>query len=158
MKLSTILKARRALKSAAPLPADCGELCGARCCRGDDGDGVLLLPGEEKLLFLSPGLKKGRSDNGRLYVSCPGKCVRAFRPFLCRIYPLGILWERETIRVVADPRAKIVCPLLQVPEYIAPSFVAAVRRAGKILARDPEGRAFLRDFTRELREYHKFIG
>ena len=158
MKLSTIRRARRAVKNVTPLPADCGELCGARCCQGSEEDGVLLLPGEEKLLFLSPGLKKKRSENGRPYVSCSGKCVRAFRPFLCRIYPLGILWEKGRIRVVADPRAKRTCPLLLVPAYISPEFIASVRRAGEILVQDPDGRAFLRDFTRELREYHRFIG
>ena len=156
--LSVLIKARRAMGKATPLPADCGELCGARCCRGSEKDGVLLLPGEEKLLCLSPGLRKGRSENGRLYAFCRGRCVRAFRPFLCRIYPLGILWERQKIRVVADPRAKRTCPLLLAPEYITPAFIAAVRKAGEILAHDAEGRAFLRDFTRELKDYHRFIG
>ena len=157
MRLSTLLKARLAVRNTTPLPADCGELCGARCCRGGDEDGVLLLPGEDKLLFLSPHLKRKRSENGRPYVICPGKCIRVFRPFLCRIYPLGILWKKGKIRVVADPRAKRTCPLLLAPAYISHDFIASVRHAGEILTQDADGRAFLRDFTGELEAYRKFI-
>ncbi len=153
-----ILRARRAIGKLTPIPADCGRLCGARCCHGGKNDGVLLLPGEEKLLFLSPGLEKGKSENGRSYAFCRGKCVRRFRPFLCRIYPLGILLRGERILVTADPRAKRTCPLLLAPEYLSPAFIGAVRRAGEILKGDPEGRAFLRDLTKELRDYHRFIG
>jgi hypothetical protein len=43
-------KCHEMLDSVTPLRTDCGALCGARCCRGGPGDGMLLFP-EEALLY-----------------------------------------------------------------------------------------------------------
>ena len=44
-----IKKAYEAIGTLTPLKSDCGRLCGAVCCKGDDETGMLLFPGEESL-------------------------------------------------------------------------------------------------------------
>ena len=158
MKVGEILALYRVLGSLTPIRADCGELCEAACCKGSDEDGMLLLPGEEKLLRFSPGLRLKTSQNGRAYAVCNGKCVRALRPFSCRIYPLAILKDGDNVRIVADPRAKYTCPLLKAPEYIDPDFVRALRKAGKLMMKSASGRAYLDLLAEELRAYYRFTG
>jgi len=158
VKTKTILSLYRALGSLTPIPADCGELCGAKCCQGGPDDGMLCLPGEEKLLRFVPGLTLRHTPEGVRYVTCNGKCLRAFRPFFCRIYPLIPIYENRKIKVIEDPRAAYHCPLLSASELMDSAFRRAVCRAGHILARDPEGRQFLEHLTADIREYRRFTG
>ena len=158
MKIGDILRIYKVIGSKTPIPADCGELCGAKCCRGSEDDGMLLLPGEEKLMRHAPGMTVRTSENGRQYVICRGTCRRALRPFACRIYPLVLLKDGDTVRVTADPRARYHCPLLEATEYITPDFVRALRKAGKIIMESASGRAFLEDLAEELRAYYRFTG
>jgi hypothetical protein len=44
-----------------PIPADCGKLCGKRCCQGGEDDGMILFPGEE---VASPLAVTARMMNG----------------------------------------------------------------------------------------------
>lgn len=48
---SGLEKALDELEAVTPLkPFNCGRLCSARCCSGDENDGMGLFPGEEELL------------------------------------------------------------------------------------------------------------
>lgn len=73
-------KAFRLLRYATPLRTDCGVLCGARCCKGDDETGMLLFPGEPTALRVI-------ETEGRRLAVCGGVCDRNERPLSCRIFP-----------------------------------------------------------------------
>ena len=47
--LNAVQEARALLENATPLKGDCGRLCRAACCAGDEETGMLLFPGEETL-------------------------------------------------------------------------------------------------------------
>lgn len=158
MKIREILALYRIIGAKTPIKADCGELCGAACCQGGEEDGMMVLPGEEKLLRLWPGMRIKKSANGHVYAVCDGRCRRALRPFSCRIYPLALLKVGDEVRVVADSRAKYRCPLLAAPAYIDPDFVRALRKAGKLICRSASGRAYLEELAKELRAYYRFTG
>ena len=46
------------LEEVTPLPADCGQLCGAACCKGDDETGMYLFPGERVMYRVMPDVYK----------------------------------------------------------------------------------------------------
>ncbi len=138
-------------EDAAPLKTDCGVLCEKACCGGDETVGMLLFPGEETSL---PVTEAG----GRRYVLCGGKCSRKDRPLSCRIFPLfPVPDERGVIRVTADARGDAVCPLARQAEHVRfdPRFVRRVKKAGKLLAKDPACLAFLRETAEEIGEAEK---
>lgn len=154
----TLLRAYTAIGKRTPIPADCGELCNAKCCKGGKDDGMLLLPGEQVFLRHSPGIELRKTPEGLRYAVCHGRCNRLLRPFMCRIYPLVMVPDGNSCRVIPDPRAKYHCPLLRAQEYLDPDFIAAVKRAGDILMGDPDGRAFLCKLGKEVEEYSRFTG
>ncbi len=147
------------LEDVTPLDTDCGRVCDGRCCRPSaDSIGMLLLPGEETLLAgedytISP------ADGGML-LTCDGTCRREMRPFACRVFPLfPYVGENGRVRAVYDPRSFRLCPLTQncarVP--LRRDFVRAVRRAGRILMRDPACAAFLRANSREIDDLGRLL-
>jgi hypothetical protein len=156
-------KARCLLETVTPLKTDCGRVCGARCCSSMEGEetGMLLFPGEEETLAGKPGWTLRDTEAGKLAV-CQGKCDRADRPLACRIFPLLPVVREDGIRAAADERARAVCPLLrQGIRGMDPAFTEAVREAGRILAGDPETRAFLVMLTEEqdgLKALRKKLG
>ena len=84
---------------------------------------------------------------------CSGRCSRQERPLACRIFPLLPVLRDGTVKIAADQRAKTICPLVrQGVRGMDPAFKDAVREAGKILAEDPEQRAFLEMLTAEQDE------
>ena len=131
----------RILDDATPTGSDCGLLCGARCCDGGPGDGMLLFPGEE-LLYQKTGLPDGWTigesrirlpgrDKPVAILVCSGTCDRRLRPLSCRIFPLlPRVDARGGIRLEPDLRALPLCPLLtsagNAAHRIRPSFVRAV--------------------------------
>ncbi|MBO5798348.1 MAG: hypothetical protein J6R77_08420 [Clostridia bacterium] len=145
------------LGDLTPLPADCGEVCAAACCGGGDGDGMLLFPGEESLLGGDGCILR---ENGREVFVCHGTCDRDHRPLACRLFPLfPYLTEEGRIRVVYDPAAFRLCPLVQLKERVRlqREFVRAVAAVGYRLRRDPVGRAFLEERSREIDEINRFL-
>ena len=133
-----------------PLRADCGQLCGGACCKGNDDTGMRLFPHEESELTVKTG-----EDGGRLAV-CNGTCDREKRPLSCRIFPFfPTIDEKGRIFVEIDHRAGRLCPLLMHSEEIAfdPRFFRAVKRVGKVLSKDAECRAFLEQITEEIDLY-----
>ncbi len=138
----------RLFDGVTPLKQDCGALCGKACCGGDAADGMLLFPCEETALQV-------RENGGRRFALCPGVCDRAGRPLACRIFPLfPVPDEKGRVRVVNDLRGARLCPLVRQYENVrfSPRFRRRVRKAGRILSRDPDCRAFLREIGEELAE------
>jgi hypothetical protein len=131
-----------------PLKQDCGVLCGGACCKGDENTGMRLFPHEETPLRVV-------ETEGARYAVCGGACSREDRPLSCRIFPFfPTVDEKGKVHVVADLRAGSVCPLARHSEEVAfdPCFLRRVKKAGKLLARDAEGLAFLKEITREIEE------
>lgn len=138
-----------------PLPADCGEVCGAACCRGEADRGMLLFPGED----VPPFGRVQQQGDRRLFV-CGGECDRTHRPLACRIFPLfPYVTADGRVRAVYDPRAFAVCPLVRLNANVRlqRDFVRRVRRVGRALMRDPAGRAFLQQQSREIDEINRFL-
>ena len=155
----TIQKALALLETVTPLDVDCGTVCDGRCCRpSEDSIGMLLLPGEERLLA-DAGFTIVPSDGGNL-LTCDGTCRRAMRPFACRIFPLfPYVGEDGIVRAVYDPRSWRLCPLTRNCAHVRLNreFVRAVRRAGTLLMQDPACAAFLRAQSREIDEIARLL-
>lgn len=158
MDTSTLLRAYEIIGERTPMLADCGQLCGAACCREDeDGQGgVHLFPGERALLSDCPW---GRVQPGSLapMLVCEGPCDRDRRPLGCRIFPLTPVRGKSgkwTVRM--DVRARAMCPLARSGVGgLDPAFVRAVRDALRAVAEEPEGEAFLERWYRLEEEYRK---
>ena len=150
-------KAYCEIGSMTPISADCGKLCGARCCRGDENDGMIVFPGEEKLLSAHGYKLMQREMNGFpvYFTSCNGSCNRVYRPLSCRIFPLAPTLRDGTLKIIPDPRAKYLCPLL-LADSVEEKFKAAVERAFSLLSEDENVREMLIHYTAMLDEYSKF--
>ncbi len=158
--MSDVLRQALALLTdVTPLDTDCGNVCDGRCCRPSaDSVGMLLLPGEEKLLS-DEGFTIIPADGGHL-LTCDGSCRREVRPFACRVFPLfPYVGENGTVRAVYDPRSWRLCPLTRNCAHVRlkPDFVRAVRKAGTLLMSDPACAAFLRAQSREIDEISQLL-
>lgn len=141
-------KLYRLFDGVTPLKTDCGVLCEKACCSGDETTGMLLFPHEETTLRVI-------SAEGRRIAVCGGSCDRAARPLSCRIFPLfPVPDENGGIRVAVDLRGAGICPLARHGEDVIfyRKFLRRLKKAGKLLAADPECRAFLTETGRELAE------
>lgn len=143
------------LGTLTPLTVDCGVLCGGACCKGDAQTGMRLFPHEESPLPVTA------LENGVRLAVCDGTCDRATRPLACRIFPFfPTIDEKGRIFVEADDRAKRLCPLLIHSDEIVfdKRFFKALKKVGKLLAKDDECRAFLEETTAEIDTYRAFLG
>ncbi len=132
---------------------DCGELCGAACCCGGEEDGMLLFPGESTTLCVTS------ASVGRLAV-CDGHCCRDERPLSCRIFPFfPTVDEKRRVTVRIDSRAMRICPLAQYSENVIfdRKFIRRLKRGGKLLAKDDECFAFMREITLQIEELDRFF-
>ena len=151
MEKNLILRAWSEIGGATPMNTDCGQICGAACCRPDDDGkgGVCLLPDENRLIG-DPEWAETDFDeamNAPMIV-CNGMCDRARRPFLCRIFPLCPVYGKNGWTVRMDARARAVCPLCGGGlRALDPEFVRKCARAVRLIADDPDGEAFLRKWT-----------
>ena len=158
MDKELILRAYALLGDLTPMIADCGALCGAACCRPDeDGQGgVYLFPGEKALLADQPWARVLPAAFAPMML-CDGTCARDARPLGCRIFPLTPVRGRNggwTVRM--DARARAMCPLAASGiGGLDPRFVRAARDALRLVARDPEGEAFLEKWLALEEEYRK---
>jgi len=117
------------LGQLTPIAADCGRLCDKRCCRGGNGDGMILFPGEPPLGNLTINDTEINGVRVRFAV-CPGRCKREQRPLSCRIFPFApYLDSNGEVAVIADPRAEPICPLVSEAALpmVDPRFVRAVK-------------------------------
>ena len=159
----TLARCRALLADVTPLPGDCGEVCGAACCRSLPGEetGMLLFPGEEAFYADRPGWKTVPAEGGALLI-CPGRCERSERPLACRMFPLLPLARGEEIRAAVDARARAVCPLASSgARGLRADFTEAVRACGVLLRGDPALSDALLRLTAwhdELRETQKRFG
>lgn len=140
--------------NSTPLKADCGLLCGNACCKGDDNIGMILFPFEET------NLKVKITQSGERLAVCSGICDRDKRPLSCRIFPFfPTIDKKGRIFVEKDYRGGLLCPLLEHIDEISfnPKFFKALKRVGKILAKNPRCREFLYKTTEEIDLYYKFL-
>ncbi len=142
------------LGDLTPLTADCGRLCGGACCKGDEKTGMRLFPFEQTTLTVVE-----TEDGGRLAV-CDGTCDREKRPLSCRIFPLfPTVDEKGRVFVELDYRAARLCPMVAHSDEIVfdKRFLKAVKKAGKLLVKDPACRVFLEETTAEIDTYAAFL-
>ena len=146
------------LDRVSPLPYDCGEGCGAACCRNEYFDDdtepyIYLLPGEKEYLDeAGAGLKTGReltkdhdlpASYGKYvqvaYCAGPDSCDRRFRPVQCRTFPLTPHYteDGELRLIFYDGELPYVCPLIRERVELSEDFKEAVAEAWRILAEDP---------------------
>ena len=150
------------LANVTPLPADCGALCGSRCCKGDKSQGMILFPGEWEYLqspsFLSCQKREMQGISVDFAV-CNGHCPRNLRPLSCRVFPFAPYLSRGTLSVIADPRARYLCPLLQCDAegLIQQGFCDSIHRAFAILRSDEMVSAFLQLYSNMLDQYRRFV-
>ena len=158
MNQEILINARGLLGGLTPMLTDCGQLCGAACCRPDeDGQGgVYLFPGEEALLEPCAWGRVGPSPFTPM-LTCEAPCDRERRPLACRIFPLTPVRGKSgrwTVRM--DVRARAMCPLVRSGiGGLDPDFVRAARDALRLIARDPEGDAFLEKWAALEEEYRR---
>ena len=150
-------KAYSEIGALTPISADCGKLCGAKCCQGDENMGMILFPGEEKLMsaYGFPVRETKVNDYPAFFTSCGGSCKRPYRPLSCRIYPLAPDYRDGELKIVEDPRAKMSCPLL-VASAVEDKFRDAVYRAFSILIEDSAICEMLTHYTAMLDKYRVF--
>lgn len=160
----TIRKAWQILDDATPFDRDCGKACGARCCKGDEHSGMLLLNGERELLkeLGADFLTFGETEDGDTYAVCNGKCDRKLRPFACRIYPLFALpfidedGDLVSLRLIKDPRAESVCPIAAADVKVNFEFERAVKRAVRMLLSNEILKNSYADITKQIWEIKAF--
>ena len=164
------LQLYRLFDKVTPIKADCGRLCGKRCCKGDDG-GMYLFPGEEKVFqMLEPDWAEiEKSDfcysfNGKakqtLILFCNGRCDRYQRPLACRIFPLTPYINKDgKAEIIVDPRAKALCPLsntLDITDFDA-KFVKNIKKAFTVLMKNKEIAEYLKQYSEYIEEYKIFF-
>lgn len=140
-------------ESVTPLRADCGEICSKACCKGDENTGMLLFPLEETTLTV-------KEENGIRLAVCGGECDRSERPLSCRIFPFfPMVNDKGEIEAVIDSRGFGVCPLVEHSAEVKfdRRFLRTVRRAGKILMRDEDTRAFMTKMSEEIKAQEELI-
>ncbi len=134
-----------------PLEFDCGKLCDGACCKGDENTGMLLFPGEEKLIDSSINIIE---KDGQRYAVCNGTCDRRKRPLSCRIYPLfPSINENGEIEIIYDSRAN--CPLVAGEVKINRRFCKAVKRVGKYLLLNEETKECYKAISEDVEEIQK---
>lgn len=147
-------KINKTIGELTPLKADCGVLCNKACCKGDESIGMRLFPFEET------ALNKTQNSVGETIVICNGICDRNTRPLACKIFPFfPTIDEKGKIFVELDYRGKLLCPMIDHCDEIIFNnrFLKAIKKVGKILAKDEICRKFLYDNTDEIDTYIKFL-
>lgn len=149
-KLSVIERAKQCIGLLTPLKGhDCGQLCQAACCRGDDSTGMLLFPGENTVLSVT------ELQNGDRLAVCDGSCDREQRPLACMLFPFFPTVDEEgKVYGEIDARAYSVCPLAVHCDEVAfdPAFIRAVKKAGRILSEDEDCLRFMQRITSQIDE------
>ncbi|MBQ8954764.1 MAG: hypothetical protein IJ048_11680 [Clostridia bacterium] len=159
MDKDKLKQARALLAGVTPMNRDCGRICGAACCQPDeDGKGgVFLFPGEAELIgggwAQLSRVESGPGDG--LMLTCGGTCDRNRRPLGCMIFPLTPEVDGEGhVSMRFDARARPVCPLLRNGLMgLRTDFREAAQQAMRIIASDPEGLQFLREWEALERQY-----
>lgn len=144
-------------EKVTPLKADCGNICSAKCCHGNCDDGMLLLPGEEKLFENNPDFTIYYDERYECKtVTCNGKCNRKDRPFACRIFPYMIYAEKGSGKctVAPDIRAIDYCSLLIDKYDIDRKFLRSLRICANKISTDEEMLAYFCKITEILTDFN----
>ena len=144
-----------------PIPADCGQLCDKRCCKGGDGDGMILFPGEEVPPTAFSITDREINGHPVRFAVCSGRCRREARPLSCRIFPFApYLNDEGELTIIPEPRAKYICPLLseQALPMIDPRFPRAVEDVFIGLLELDGMRSMLEVYSKMLDGYRRFTG
>ena len=155
-KEDVILTCYSLLRKETPLKEDCGKICNGKCCKGDNNTGMLLFPGEEKLI--DKNIKIKEIENGDKIAVCNGNCDRNKRPLSCRIYPLFpmiINDDKEKVKTIIDLRAD--CPLKRGEYNFNKAFLRKVKRVGKYLLLNEETKALYLSLCVDMNEYLSLI-
>lgn len=131
-----------------PIYEDCGSICSAACCKGDNKTGMLLFPNEQTTLNVI-------EKNGVRLAVCSGSCQREDRPLSCRIFPFFPAVDNNGELIVSvDSRAFNVCPLARNHNEVrfSPLFIRHVKIAGQIMIKDPECRKFIEEISKEIED------
>ncbi|NLG36593.1 MAG: hypothetical protein GX549_01160 [Clostridiales bacterium] len=138
-----------------PLRSDCGRLCGAACCQGNEaGQGMLVYPGELLVRSFPQSWRRERVTlpgyGSAPLICCDGPCEREERPLACRVFPLAPRLRPDgSFGVRMNPRGRPVCPLCHKPvSSLDPAFARAVEDVFSILSSHPEGKRFLTALSR----------
>ncbi len=155
MKKESVIKScYSVLRKTTPLSFDCGKICNGKCCKGDEKTGMLLFPGEEKLI--DPNINIIETETGDKLAVCDGTCDRNRRPLSCRIYPLfPLLSEENEVNVIFDLRAD--CPLTKGEYHFDKRFLKAVKRVGKYLLLNDETSEYYKEVSDIQKEYMDLI-
>lgn len=162
-KNEALNKAYELLENVTPFKFDCGTLCGSKCCKGGDGSGMLLFPGEE-IFFRHRNGFTVRKDPATGYdeVICTGKCNRSDRPLACRIFPLFVYSVKKNGKtfsgIAPDTRARGVCPLCDCGINYSKEFERRLRIISKIFENDSEICNFLIDLSHTITDFGVFSG
>ena len=149
--VNAVLAARELLHDLTPLKTDCGRLCQAACCQGDENTGMLLFP-EEDMLYehcsfadVLPLDYALGGTQAKLFV-CRGRCEREARPLACRLFPLFLKFKEDGVsKMRIDVRAKSICPLTDYGiKSLNPDFKQAARKAYDLLLEDEVCAAYLK--------------
>lgn len=160
MKKENVIKScYSVLRRTTPLNFDCGKICNGKCCKGDEKTGMLLFPGEEKLI--DPDINVIETDNGDKLAVCNGSCDRNHRPLSCRIYPLFPVLvnqkERSEVKVCFDYRADCPLYILDSDYKFNKRFIKCVRRVGKYLLLNEETKEFYLELSDSCNEYYELL-
>lgn len=166
MHISTLYKSiYKFYGDTTPLTIDCGKLCGGACCESDENEetGMYLFPGEEKLFLNNPDFKIVDSEfvyNGKSakILICKGTCDRNTRPLSCRIFPIVPYIKNSDFKLIFDPRAKAICPLLSLKDFsqLDKDFIKKTHKVTRLLLNFKETRLFLEGLTDILDDFLKF--
>ena len=141
------------LKYETPLNFDCGRLCN-RCCCKDTEKGMILFPDEEKRFENNDDFEIIKDIKNRNLLFCNSFCERKLRPISCRIYPLFPYTYEESgelkQKIVLDLRGANSCVIIDENMKLQKSFIANVRKVGKILLRDEKCRQMLLEISKEI--------
>ena len=145
------------LDKVDPVPYDCGEVCGAVCCRRESfGNGnepcLYLLPGEKEYLEEAGAdinIKREPREEHDLpesfgkyayvaYCKGAGSCERRFRPIQCRSFPLWPYFTEDGELVLSfyNDELPYICPLIEERRALSEDFINATYKAWEILIED----------------------
>lgn len=147
------------LNKKTPIKGNCGDLCGARCCKdSDEGEGMYLYPYESEYLGDVSDFAQITASDFKVcgrpaeILTCSGSCVRDRRPLACRIFPLVPYVSPEgDFSVIFDPRAYSMCPLAQ--KGVDGSFFDRVYFVCKALMKVSECREFIFEQSRLIDDF-----
>ncbi|MBP3371330.1 MAG: hypothetical protein J6L88_02265 [Clostridia bacterium] len=147
--MDTLKQARQLLEHVTPMKSDCGALCSGICCSEAEGDGMVLLPGEEKFYEGADWCEILQRGQDKILV-CRGTCPRENRPFACRIFPICVNVTEDKTTVGIEPLAKSICPLCDHGlKGLDREFRDAAKQAFRILLADETYRAHYKRLTDE---------